>query len=85
MHRTETPTPAQDRALRILRAMGPLHPRAFAEQMWPDSPGWQRRSRRHDGKSGALGACMPMLAARFLWRLRKLGLAWQTNGAWYAE
>ena len=50
--------------------------------MWPDSPGWQKVSRRYATTSGgAKGATMPMKAAQLLWRLRDLGYARKRTGA----
>lgn len=81
-------TPALLRALTVLRDQcdepagtariprGDTYPRAIALDLWPDSPGWRKRSRRGAGAScGALGAGMPMSAAKLMWRLEKLGLA----------
>lgn len=83
-----TLTPALLRALTVLRDQcdepvgtariprGDTYPRAIALDLWPDSPGWRKRSRRGAGAScGALGAGMPMSAAKLMWRLAKLGLA----------
>jgi hypothetical protein len=48
----------------------------LAEALWPDSPGWDRRSRRMATPAGgALGATMPMKAASLLWRLHRKGYA----------
>lgn len=56
------------------RAFDPVSPREIALLLWPDSPAWDRRPRRHDGRSGALGGTMPMKAATLLWRLKQRGL-----------
>lgn len=49
-------------------------PRQVAEKLWPDSPAWDRRTRRHSGAgSGAKGATMPMKAAKLLWVLHRRG------------
>jgi hypothetical protein len=56
-------------------AVEALAPRQIAERLWPDSPGWQNRTRRYGtNRNGALGGTMPMLAAKILWRLRDDGL-----------
>jgi hypothetical protein len=78
-------TQPQRRLLRILedhdehQAMagrgGSMSAREVARAMWPDSPGWERRSRRRaTPASGALGATMPMKAGTMLWRLGERGL-----------
>lgn len=47
-----------------------VNPRAVAQALWPDSPGWDKRSsRRSTPAGGAMGATMPMKAATLLWRL----------------
>lgn len=87
-----TLTPAALRALTVLRdqcdqpmgtaqiPIGRTYPRAIALDLWPDSPGWKKRSRRGAGAgNGAMGAGMPMAAANAMWRLWKLGLA-QSHG-----
>jgi hypothetical protein len=52
--------------------------REVARLMWPDSPGWDKRSRRRSTPAGgALGATMPMKAGTVLNRLRDAGLVWQ--------
>lgn len=67
-------TPRQRDVLTHLAAE-PLAPRQIAERLWPDSPGWQNRTRRYGtNRNGALGGTMPMLAAKILWRLRDDGL-----------
>lgn len=72
---TTTPTPRQQDALRLLAEHGPQHPRALAKLLWPDSPAWERRTRRYGtNRNGALGGTMPMNAAKMLWRLEELGL-----------
>lgn len=76
-------TGPQLRALAILASprKGPfVTPREVAERMWPDSPGWAQRSRRHaTAAGGALGATMPMKGATMLWKLRDRGLAHLTD------
>lgn len=56
------------------RSYDPVSPRQVALILWPDSPAWDQRPRRQDGRSGALGGTMPMSAAKLLWRLRERGL-----------
>lgn len=86
-------TAAQDRAIRLLvdaeEAEARAHPggtprtspRALARMMWPDSPAWDRRTRkRGSNDSGAMGGTMPMLAAKVLWSLRSHGLVTQHTG-----
>lgn len=46
-----------------------VSPRQVALVLWPDSPAWDRRPRRHDGRSGGKGGTMPMKAAKLLWAL----------------
>ncbi len=65
-------TPAQRRALVILRDHGPIRPREFARLMWPDSGGWTRSAKcgvkgahRGGGMYGAAGAYLGKL-----WHLR---------------
>ncbi|MFC8921717.1 hypothetical protein [Cellulosimicrobium sp. NPDC057127] len=83
-----TLTPPQERALVALRDLcdelvgtGQVPaafaaPREVAYALWPDSPGWAKRSRRRDGAGpGSTGATMPMKAATLLWRLLRHGLA----------
>lgn len=65
------------------RRRGPVHPRMVAKALWPDSPGWEKRSRRGSTRSGgALGATMPMKAGGLLNRLFAHGLVWEEDGAW---
>lgn len=60
----------------MLADRGEVHPRQLAELLWPDSPAWERRTRRYGAnRNGALGGTMPMNAARLLWRLADQGLA----------
>jgi hypothetical protein len=67
-------TPKQAEALRVMAAGAPLSPRQLAERLWPDSPAWDRRTRRYGAnRNGALGGTMPMLAAKLLWRLEAQG------------
>lgn len=73
-------TGPQARALVALRdlqdARQSTNPRSVARVLWPDSPGWDKVSRRGSTPAGgALGATMPMKAAQILWRLREHGMA----------
>lgn len=92
-----TLTPAALRALTVLCdqcdqpmgtaqiPIGRTYPRAIALGLWPDSPGWKKRSRRGAGAgNGAMGAGMPMAAANAMWRLWKLGLAEHPEGNYWA-
>lgn len=72
-------TAPQAKGLALLREHGPLSPREFAQLMWPDSPGWETRTRKFGGAQGAVGGTMPMKGARLLWRLHALGLASQDH------
>lgn len=82
-----TLTPPQLRALTALRDIsdkprgsagrprGSASPREIAHELWPDSPGWTRVSKRGaTAAGGALGATMPMKAATLLWRLDAAGV-----------
>jgi len=85
-------TPPQERALIALRDLcdaphgtaqvpwGYASPRDVAQVMWPDSEGWEHRSRRGATPAGgAMGATMPMKAATVLWRLHTARLAWHDS------
>lgn len=67
-------TASQIRALTILARHGPMAPADFAQEMWPDSSGWQRVH-----KCGAYGASrgvmMAMVGGGYLGKLRKMGLS----------
>lgn len=74
-------TAPQARMLRILADVQPddrpMAPREVAHKMWPDSPAWEKRTRRYGAnRNGALGGTMPMKAATMLWRLKERGLVW---------
>lgn len=76
-------TAAQERALRALAPHDYLTPAALARILWPDSPAWDRTTRSRPGFNGAKGGTMPMNAARLLWRLRGMGLAYiEGNARW---
>ena len=66
-------TEPQLRVLRILAdegtPRGGLSAFEVARFMWPDSDGWKKQPRRHDGRAGGLGATMPMKAGTILNRL----------------
>ncbi len=77
-------TPTQVRALTILRDHGPLTPRAFAQKMWPDSPGWQRCYKC--GPHGASdGIMMALAGGGYLGKLRQRGLATVSWDGWHLE
>lgn len=80
-------TAPQQRGLDILRAADhPMSPREFALAMWPDSPAWEKRTRKFGGRDpGAIGGTMPMKGASLLWRLYDLGLASTLDGRWTAR
>lgn len=59
------------RALTILRDHSPLGASDFAEHMWPDHPGWSKRSKQ--GRGTAIGKIMWMMAGGYLGRLNKKG------------
>ena len=81
-------TPAQARCLNALIEQadrnpgGTTTPRTIARALWPDSPAWNRRTNPRHGSSGAMGATMPMNAARLLWALQRQGLATATDNRW---
>lgn len=88
-------TPARDRAIRLLvadmrAARSPEHyritGRGMARMMWPDSPAWEKRTRRRGSNHpGQMGGTMPMLGARLLWALGDAGLLWHdTSGTTYS-
>lgn len=79
-------TMPQRRCLEILRDAGdrPIAPRDVAMQMWPDSKGWNKVSRRGSTPAGgARGATMPMKAATLLWRLQGMGYAGLDDYRWH--
>lgn len=59
-------TKAQLRALQVLRDHGPLMPREFARQMWPESRSWTRASsrKRESGILRVAGALLHRLERR---------------------
>ncbi|WP_025157283.1 hypothetical protein [Leifsonia aquatica] len=76
-------TPAKLRALAAIRDLndddyeGSLGTpgRAIAAKLWPDSPAWEKRTRKHGTNDpGAMGGTMPMKGARVAWELSRLGL-----------
>jgi hypothetical protein len=80
----------QARALAVLYNRthngGVVYPRELAEALWPDSRGWDRRSRRMATPAGgALGATMPMKAATLLWRLHRRGYAQLAGTRFHGE
>lgn len=71
-------SPGVKKALLILRAHGPLMPKAFAELFFPaDHPGWARRS-RGDTEGLRRGSGLVIYAGCFLGKLRARGLAEST-------
>ena len=72
-------TPAQRRALQVLAEIAPdwrnpVPAGWFARRFWKDSKSWNRTSHQ-----GVYGQFMPALGGRFLYRLAKLGLAYNTT------
>ncbi len=67
-------TATERRALEIVRDLSP-RPRAFAQKMWPDSPGWSRMSPCGYGVSR--GAAMPRTGGAYLGKLSHKG--WVTR------
>lgn len=68
------------------RPHGWATPSAVAQFLWPDSEGWTKASRRGSTPAGgALGATMPMKAAKLLWRLFDLHYAYRESDGnqWY--
>lgn len=79
-------TVAQQRAYDALKEHQPLSPRALAQILYPNSKAWNKDTRRHDGRPGAVGGTMPMLGAKMLWALYEHGLAYQdASGRWWAR
>lgn len=84
-------TTARRRALEALADVESgvgLPSREWAKRMWPDSPAWDRRTRKQGGGDpGALGGAMPMKAAAFGYRLHRDGLVWRPESTvhphWY--
>ena len=65
-------TPATVRELHV-SAEG-LTARQVAYVLWPNSPGWTKRTRMHGGRNGAVGGAMPLAAGRILSRLSSMAL-----------
>lgn len=78
-------TDVQIRALKAL-VFNPqgLTAKEVARRVWPDDPGWDRRTagRGASRHNGALGATMPLRAGRLL---NRLGRADLVTNYWYAE
>jgi hypothetical protein len=78
-------TPFRLRALAILRdvtdrsSFSRMTGRSMAKALWPNSPAWEKRTRRRGGgnQSGAVGGTMPMKGAKVLWDFQTEGLAFQ--------
>lgn len=76
-------TPFREKALAILRAHGPLRPKAFARLMWPNSPLWKSHTRC--GANGVcLGGGMVLAGGGHLGRLRAAGLAIEVRDGYIA-
>jgi hypothetical protein len=73
-------TPTQ-RALQIVDGWRRQHFTAtmFAGEMWPNSPGWRRRSRQ--GHGSCTGKGMWFAAGCLLGKLERRGLIWRSCGA----
>lgn len=67
------------RALEILEKKGPLTAKWFAEEFWPDHPGWKRVSNIGHGATRGVG--MWFAGGGYLGKLRKAGLV--TDGEHY--
>jgi hypothetical protein len=59
-------TLTETKVVALLMAAGPLTARQVAYALWPDSPGWAKRTKMHRGRNGAVGGAMPMRAGRIL-------------------
>jgi hypothetical protein len=57
--------------------------RQVAAAVWPDDPGWRRRTSGRSASSfnGALGATLPLRAGRVLSTLERAGLATRLEGS----
>lgn len=74
---TRALTEAEQKVLDLLRHVGGtegISARQVAYVMWPDSPGWKKRTHMRRGRNGAVGGAMPLAAGRILSRLATLGL-----------
>lgn len=69
-------TPARRRALEVIRARPGIEGgRELAMALWPDSPGWSKRSHRHATPAGgAMATGIVMRAGTFAFALRLDGL-----------
>lgn len=70
---------SERRALTIIFSAGTdgIRPEAFARQMWPDSRGWQRRTKCGNGV--CIGGGMRLAAGGYLGKLRAKGLILSNN------
>ena len=64
-------TGPQRKALQIVAQHAPIHPKQFAEVMWPDSPCWRHSCRVGHGASR--GAGMSLAAGGYLGKLARKG------------
>lgn len=78
-----TLTPAKVRHLTVMRMLADndhelsagVPGRTVASALWPDSPAWNKRTRKHGTNDpGAIGGTMPMKGARAARELNELGL-----------
>ena len=67
-------TPAERRALEILRDHGRMRPGEFALVMWPDAEGW-KRSGKCGNNGSTKGVGMRLAGGAYLGKLQKKGLA----------
>lgn len=82
---------AQRAVLNVLEGSGAIYieadtrkgmrPREVARKVWPDDPGWRRRTAGRGASSfnGCLGGTMPLRAGRVLANLERKGLVIQTS------
>ncbi len=79
-------TDTDRKVLAYLRAHPGASARDVAHHLWPDSPAWQRRTRKFGGKDpSALGGTMPMRVGRILWHMDARDLVYEHNYRWYAN
>ncbi len=83
----EALTPAAAKALKIVRRVNAeadhgTNGKAFAWLMWPDSPGWEKRSPAGD-RGSRKGCGMWRAAGSYLAKLRQRGLVYYGRGDGY--
>ncbi|SDH39005.1 hypothetical protein [Microbacterium sp. 77mftsu3.1] len=80
-----TLTAFQRRALEAIAAAGERgHTgRSLAQELWPDSPAWDRRTRGRNERNGAIGGTMPMKGGRAARTLDDLGLVRIEDTEWH--